>query len=355
MSSFKCEVVPVIIEPHTDPEVNALELAGVGEYRCVVRKGQFKTGDRVVYIPEASILPEPLIAELGLTGRLAGSDHNRVKAIRLRGVVSQGLVLPARSEWEIGQDVSSELGITKWEPPIPVALAGDVGSCGLKIVFDLENIKRHGEIMQDGEEVWITEKLHGTCQITGIVDEKYQHPEMFNGNGFICSKGLSAQGLFFKDNERNSNNVYIKTARKYELLEKLAEIKKNKFPNSGNVFIFGETFGKGVQDLTYGTTQPEFRAFAMKVDDQWIRSSEFFELCQSYGIPTVTVLYHGPYSREILQKHTDGETSVGGGHIREGAVVVPESGRRDPLIGRVALKSVSDAYLLRKGPVTEFT
>lgn len=83
---------------HEHPNADALELAQVGLYRAVVAKGAYRTGDFAVYIPEQAVLPDVLIAQLGLTGRLAGGAANRVKAVRLRGELSQGLVCrPPRS------------------------------------------------------------------------------------------------------------------------------------------------------------------------------------------------------------------------------------------------------------------
>ena len=110
------------IEPH--PNADRLDLAVVGEYRSIILKGQYEVGDLVAYIPEAGVLPDTLIEEMGLTGRLAGKQANRVKAIRLRGIVSQGLCYRAREGWVEGQDVTDEMGIIKYEPPIPAHGSG---------------------------------------------------------------------------------------------------------------------------------------------------------------------------------------------------------------------------------------
>ncbi|MFT4978137.1 MAG: RNA ligase (TIGR02306 family), partial [Myxococcota bacterium] len=94
MAEHEVRVVAVTIEPHDNAD--ALEIARVGDYRAVVGKGQLATGDLIAYIPEQSLVPQPLLVELGLVGRLAGKEKNRVKALRLRGVLSQGLCYPAR-------------------------------------------------------------------------------------------------------------------------------------------------------------------------------------------------------------------------------------------------------------------
>lgn len=127
-------VTAEVLTVHEHPNADALELAQVGLYRAVVAKGVYRTGETAVYIPEQSVLPEELIEELGLTGRLAGSRSDRVKAVRLRGELSQGIVcLPkalagvdlARAAAD-GTDFAERLGITKWVPPIPPTMDGEV-------------------------------------------------------------------------------------------------------------------------------------------------------------------------------------------------------------------------------------
>ena len=65
------------------------------------------------------------------------------------------------------------------------------------------------------------------------------------------------------------------------------------------------------------------------------------------------VLYQGPFSLAKLQELTDGATTLGGAHVREGVVVKPAAERVSHEFGRVILKSVSGRYLTRKGG-TEF-
>lgn len=78
-----------------------------------------------------------------------------------------------------------------------------------------------------------------------------------------------------------------------------------------------------------------------------------YQLFIALGLQHVPVLYSGPFSRDVLLALTDGSTTLGAGHIREGVVVTPISERYDNRIGRVALKNVSGDYLTRKNG-TEF-
>lgn len=191
-NEFRVMARRLVIEPHENAD--ALELARVDDYRAVVRKGEFKTGDLALYIPEAAIIPDPIIKEMGLEGRLAGGSvgedgkklKNRVKAIRLRGALSQGLIYKPNFELQEGRDYSHELGIEKWRPPVPQKMTGRAEPCPKLLSYtDIANIKRYPDAFKEGEEVIATEKLHGTCSVIGLIDDQIT----------VSSKGLAAKGL----------------------------------------------------------------------------------------------------------------------------------------------------------------
>ena len=102
MSKFECPVVRIKIETH--PNADAIEIARVGDYQSIVKKGQFQDGTLAIYIPEQSVVPESILREMGMwdefkgKGGLAGTLGNRVKAIKLRGIVSQGLIYPLKDD-----------------------------------------------------------------------------------------------------------------------------------------------------------------------------------------------------------------------------------------------------------------
>lgn len=336
MSTFAVRVRRIEVFPH--PNADLLELAKVDDYHCVVKKSEFKTGDLVAYIPEAALMPQNLVAEMGLTGKLSGPEKNRVKAIKLRGELSQGLVLAARPHWQEGEEVTEELGIVKWIPPIPVHMAGelDLAPEGWHGYTDIENIKRYPNALQPGEEVVATEKVHGTATLLGLL----------GGVAALSSKGYGAGGKIIKEDEKN---LYWRIARKYGLFEKLQGL--------GNVMLFGETFGPGVQDLGYGVTKgaPSYFAFDMSIDGRYLDFDEFMAVCSGRGIPAAQVLYRGPFGPECLA-HTNGIETVSGKalHMREGIVIRPVQERHVHDLGRVILKSVNPDYLLRGGETTEF-
>ena len=380
MATFEVPLVQITIEEH--PNADALELAAVGGFRAVVMKGRYQTGDWVAYVPEASVLPEWLLKQEGFwnaekgKGMLAGSKGNRVKPIKLRGALSEGVCIkptsvdpddPSRVVFTrtsetgepinsispvVGDNLQEFFGIIKYEPPIPVHMSGECDTMhGWSISFDVENAKKYPDVLIDGEDVAITEKLHGTfCQMGYI-------PEL--DRFIVASKGLGARGLVFKLNDRNKENLYVRTALAgdYSLLEKVRTMAEKL---NQPVYLLGEIFGRGVQDLSYGMKEPTFRAFDMYVGQpqkgRYVDFDLFVTNCKNLNIPMVPLLYRGPYSYDIMCKLTDGQENVSdGANIREGVVVKPTTERRDDLIGRVLMKHISTKYLTRRGNITEFT
>ncbi|OPC84184.1 RNA ligase (ATP) [Embleya scabrispora] len=359
MSTLRVTAERLTIHPH--PNADALELAQVGLYRAVVPKGTYTTGDAALYIPEQAVVPDPLIAELGLTGRLAGPDHNRVRAIRLRGELSQGIVCRPASLAGVdleaaaaaGTDFAERLGVTKWVPPIPVHMSGDVVPApDLLRWIEIENIRRHPGLFTPGEHVIATEKIHGTACL-------YTHVAA-TGEGFVSSKGFGSKSLALV---RNDHNLYWRTVLAHGVPEVAACIAKTL--GAERVGIFGEVYGAGVQDLAYGVdakqATPGYAVFDVALAHaegrQWLSAHVLPSLLRWNGeLPVVPRLYDGPYDEATLLGLAEGTETISGtsAHVREGIVVRPYYERHSPILGGRAIgKIVSEAYLTRKGG-TEF-
>ncbi len=340
------------VEPH--PNADRLELAVVDGYRAVVGKGQYSAGDLIVYIPEAAVLPVDLIESLGLTGKLAGSSQNRVHAVKLRGALSQGVVMAASEHWVEGQSVMEALGIAKYIPEIPKELAGAVYPLEREegLSFDVENVKAFPHVLRDGELVTMTEKLHGVFLAVGAAPEGASRPDSGHNRArtWVSSKGLLGDRLAFDHRSTEEPNVYLRTAARLDLYGPALQLADE---TGEIVFILGEAFGRGVQDLGYGAMagEPQFRVFSIVVGGRFLSDEDLEETLSRLGLTRAPVLYRGPYSAKVLAEHTSGKETVSGReeHLREGVVVTPVVERDDPLLGRVCLKSVSEAYLLRKG------
>jgi hypothetical protein len=123
---------------------------------------------------------------------------------------------------------------------------------------------------------------------------------------------------------------------------------EDKAPDYSQLIIYGEVFGPGIQDLTYGRKGLDFRAFDIIADGHYLPCESFFWTCRCWSMRPVPLLYEGPYSFSVIknlavQLSTEGNSL----HMSEGVVVKPALERTDPRIGRVVLKYVSDNYLLR--------
>ena len=107
---------------------DAIEVATVDGWHCVVKKDEFKIGEHIIYCEVDALLPhtDPRFEWLRPRGF-------RVRTIKLRQQISQGLILPVsylpEGDYEIGDDVTERLGIVKYEPPIPITKRTSESSC----------------------------------------------------------------------------------------------------------------------------------------------------------------------------------------------------------------------------------
>jgi len=347
VSSFAVTAEQITVLPH--PNADSIELAQVGAYRAVVAKGQYHTGDIAVYIPEQAILPKTLITELGLTGRLAGKAKDRVKAIRLRGELSQGIVCrpsiisPEQLAVAFAErrDLSGLLSITKWVPEVPTNFSGQLISAPDFLTWiDIENIKRFPDIFFPGETVNCTEKVHGTaCCVTWSPGGTLQ----------VSSKGLGAKHTAIAE---DPGNIYWQAVRQGSLDKVCVAIAEA--TSATQVGLYGEVYGPGVQDLHYGLASKGYACFDARVvtenspHSRWLERDELSHstagLCD-----LVPVLYEGPYDFETLSALAEGAETLSGQstHIREGLVIRATPERSGPF-GRAIAKLVSGAYLTRK-------
>lgn len=383
MSSFTVTLEKVKVRPH--PNAERLELARVGMFDAVVGKGQFKEGDVAFYIPEQAILPENVVEALGLTGKLTGKEKNRVKAISLRGSLSQGIVTGIDLIEKAGivnadtnmiqaliedvekgnpsnHDFSELFGITKWEVEIPIHLSGAVES-GQNLLpwIDIENIKRYPDIFTKGEAVSVSEKLHGTCLLATID---------FNGDVIVkttvSSKGLGDKKLALTE---SPDNLYWRAVNNYPVRELALELAQH-YSSEGavnSVGIYGEVYGAGIQDLGYGvkggnSLRPGFAVFDAYIrmengEGFWVPAGVIASM--KVDVPRVPVLFEGAYDFDHIASIASGREQMSGteANIREGVVIrsVNETEWIDAFENghRKIAKFVTEEYITRKGG-TEF-
>ena len=339
-----------------------------GLARCAGRdpetgRNQFEAGDKCVYIPPDAVLPPALADRLNVTKYLMPLSRNgdgvrppggRVRVARLRGEPSYGLILaPDDPTAAVGTDVAALYGITKWEPP-PDVIDGDAERPhpAFHGYVDLENFRNFPDLFREGEEVVFTEKIHGKNARVGLIrttgaDGKDDWTYMA-GSRDRRRKEFDAKG-------RRSQFWECLTDPVKELLRHVAST------TGGDVVLFGELYGSGVQDMWYGFENGRigFRAFDLAVNGRYVDFDEKTALFTRFGVETVPVLYRGPFSRARVEEYVSGPTTVcpldraGRFKGREGIVIVPTRERsaatESTVFERVILKAVSFEYLERKG------
>jgi RNA ligase (TIGR02306 family) len=332
-------------------------MAVVDGWRSACRIGDFAAGQKVAYIPEGVLLPAALITELGLDDppRLAGRDANRVKAIRMRGVLSQGIIYAGSrlGGLNVGDDAAEALGLLKWEPEIPDHLKGTVVP-GPKIGFDVDDIKAWPDRLQPAEPVVITEKLHGTFCCLGL----RRQPGDTDVQAVVTSRGhLNAGRCFDLGSADNAGNPYVDLWRHYEPSARaLFDAWNGHSRDPFEMDLFGELCGPGLQDLTYGLTVPEFYLFDVRLAAGYENWETVREAAAVGGFLTVPELHRGAWSADLLAEYTEGGSTLAA-HHREGIVVRPLVDRYDTGAdhpsgrgpGRVMFKSLSVKHLMRKG------
>jgi RNA ligase (TIGR02306 family) len=363
MSSLIVEVCRVdAVERH--PNADRMCICSVKGWRvCAGRdpdtgRNQFEPGDPCVYVPPDSVLPPELSDRLGCTRYLSPLAKNadgvrppggRVRVARLRGEPSYGLIMPPDDpSLPIGADVAAVLGITKWEPP-PVHSDGeaDVPHPAFHHYTDIENYRNFPEVFLDGEEVVLTEKLHGMNCRLGLVRD---------GDEWVLMAGSHNQRRKPTDSKgRTSQFWMVLTDPVRDLLHHIRDRAAH------GVVVFGELFGCGVQDIWYGLENGRFgfRAFDLAVDSKYLDFDDKTSLFARFGVEQVPILYCGPFSRQVIEEHVSGPTTMcppemaGKFKGREGIVITPTREREAALGGhnfaRVILKAISFEYLERKG------
>ena len=362
MSTLKAEICR-IEKVETHPNADRLELVQVKGWNCIVSKDTFLEGDLCLYIPIDSILPEELEKRIFGEGSKVKLHKQRIRTIKLRGIISQGLVVKPE-EVDIfgakeGQDFTSQLGIIKYEPP--EELPSVYGTCNkikkryINSNFHkytcIENIKNHPKVFKDGDWVSITEKAHGTSARFGWVKNEantiWKKIKKLFGllptHEFIVGSHNVQLSYRNKNKYFYDNNVYAKTTIDYDL--------KNKLKN-GEV-LYGEIVGKNIQQgYSYGCKEGEtkFYAYDVMIDDKWLDVEEFKSFCEERQIPTVPEIYSGFFDMDLVKEFTGGASIIDpiGQPIREGCVVKPLEEKINPCVGRKVLKSINPEYLLLK-------
>ncbi len=355
MSNLIIEVCKIDkIEKH--PNADRLLIATIKGWTCIIGLNDFKVKDLCVFCPPDSVIPDTIIDQYKLEYLKNGG---RVRTAKLRGFISQGLVLaiPEGKKWKEGKDVAKEMGIIKYEPPISSHLQKGGNRPTKKKrnplfdkYTDIENIKNYNTVFNENDNVVITEKIHGTNFRAGKL-KRYKHNllgrilsfffgeyEFIYGSHNVQLHALNKRKNFYGE------DVYGRIAKKYNLAEIIPE----------DFIVYGEIYGKGIQELEYNMKDIDFAVFDIKYKDKYLNWNEVVEFCLYNNLPIVPVLHIGKYSQEFLDKYTTGSSKLAfqlvgdNDHIIEGCVIKPLTEENNHRIGRKILKSINPEYLVKK-------
>ena len=338
------------IEPITNAD--SIEVATVGGWKVVVKKGEFKTNDLVVYLEIDSWVPTSLAPFLSKGKEpkvFNGVEGERLRTVKLRGQISQGLLLPidcttiSDGEGNVisvseGDDVTEFLGIQKWERPLPTQLQGQAKGNFPSFIHKTDqercqNLQKNIFVDWKDLEWEISLKLDGSS-LTGYYN---------NGETGICSRNLELM-----DNDENSGNSFIQTFNSSGLKDAIKSIGRN-------VAVQGEMMGEKIQgnreNLT-GTILFIFDVF--DIDNQQYMTPqdrlEFINLLFKNGytgdiapiLNSKTTLHNiGISNITDLLSFADGESI--NNPVREGVVFKCVTN------GDISFKAISNKFLLKGG------
>jgi RNA ligase (TIGR02306 family) len=339
-----------------------IELAVVGGWNCIVKKGVHFLGERVVCATTDAIIPEKLSDELGVTNYLR--NGGRVRTVKLRGVYSECLIIPKHkladpAKYSLGDDVMDALKIYKYEPPVKmVQLASGrkiryQDNPHFHVYYKFPNLKNVPDMFNENDTVEITRKIHGTNARYGIVKknklsiwdkirkfvgltDKWIDYEFVVGSHNV-EKGSDSNGFY-------DTNVWYEIADKYKVKERLWEwVKLSQLNDIGDGFVvYGEIYGAGIQKgYDYGLNEIKFAGFDIKLNGEYLDTFRAEAIINWLELSYVPVLYRGRWYQEIQDSFVFNNFIPGTKVPEEGIVIKYHTGERQ----KVA-KVINPDYLI---------
>lgn len=369
-STHRVEVVPVVLENH--PNADSLSIVKVWGYQVCVRTSDWEGVSKAAYIPPDSTVLVNRPEFLFLANDSKADGRARIRAKKLRGIVSYGMLVPVPSNMNVGDDVTAFLGVEHYEPPLEhekrggFFMGGEVASSPkLKSVkYDLEAFRRYHEVFIPGEPVVVTEKVDGASARYVFCDGemhcgsrtewKRMYPKLFTVEELIakgCDEIKAKSIVDRQDSKTKRKNLW------WDILEKTPLIELFCRGHEG-IVVHGEIFGN-VNCIKYGLPEGNrFACFDIMSNGRWLNVNEARSLGANLPwVPALTPFIYDweriestgiPYDFETICSLAEGPSLVFGskeGTIREGIVVSPLKERNDPYLGRVKLKLVSGTFL----------
>ena len=327
---------------------DAIECAVVGGWTCVVKKGEFNVGDRAVYCEIDSWIPHeiaPFLSRGNFPRVYNDVKGERLRTVKLRGQLSQGLLLPLdptcdsiESELIEGLDVSLPLGIVKWERPLNAQLAGQAKGNFPSVIPKtdqerVQNLKNEiDQAITDGLCFEVTEKLEGSSMTVYLIDGVFG----------VCSRNL--------DLKETEDNTFWQVARCDDIEGRMRAGPWRTLWLGADFAIQGELIGPGIQGNIYKLSKPEFRVFDVyNISGGFYMNPgprrEFIELIGLLHVPVFKsdFMLTTETVADLLQM-AEGKSVMGtiAGPEREGIVFKQVN-------GGMTFKAISNRFLLKSG------
>lgn len=319
---------------------DAIEAAVVGGWTVVIKRGEFLAGDLAVYLEIDSWVPNdlaPFLSKGSEPREFNGIKGERLRTVKLRGQVSQGLLIPISAVYgkigsidiQEGRDITELLSIQKWEAPIPAQLAGEVEGAFPSFIPKtdqerIQNLSEELDVWRAKAFTWeVSEKLDGSSMTVYFKDGKFG----------VCSRNWELR--------ETQGNTLWNVARKYKLEEILSK--------TGNYALQGELIGEGIQGNPYKLKGQDFFIFDIYDIDkkEYMRPTNRRAFAQTRGLKHVPIFKAEHIIRETLEQLLKGAEAKS----VMGDITGPE---REGLVYKCnefdsSFKAISNKFLLKGG------
>ena len=322
---------------------DAIECAIVnGGWPVVVKKGEYQVGDVAIYLEIDSWVPHelaPFLSKGQEPREYNGVKGERLRTVKLRGQISQGLLLPIDLTFfrDPGTDLTETLGIRKWEPPIPAQLQGTMKGNFPHFIpkTDQERCQNlRKEIFEEhkGETYEVTTKLDGSSMTVYVKD----------GEIGVCSRNID-----LKETEGNS---FWKAAREQNIVEALARISKDK---GEEYAIQGELIGEGIQGNPEKLKGHRFYLFDIYsiTDSRYLKPQERYSIMDKMNLIYDADIEHVPFIDAVCIVTNEFNTIDDLLSFAEGPSLNPQT-KREGLVFKsydsdFTFKAIANSYLLK--------
>lgn len=320
-------------------KADSIEVATVGGWKAVIGKDQYKVGELIIYCEIDSYLPIreefEFLRKSSYYKMKDGTEGFRLKTMKLRGQLSQGLILNLDiledTNVEIGTDVSELLNITKFVKSIPKELEGRI-----KGYID-SNIKKTGEerVQNLDYEELKKYKYYESEKLDGESFTSYTFKGEFN----ICTREVN---LIIPEHYSDDLPKHLRYSLKHNLQSKIEKY-------NTNIAFQGELIGPGIIKNKYNLPELEFRLFNVFDIDSYTyyNTDELQKIADLIGVkvcPVINKEFTLPDTIEELLKHVEGKSILNKNTEREGSVFVSIDAEE-----RISFKVISNKYLLKGG------